>query len=96
MTHPFCGVSWQELTSLSSHSVQIPTQQPQLPLELSLGPGSPACVMSLPYFIHVDGVFGWPQLETGTQSLLPVNTNLMGLTGQGEPRWLGEDGMYKR
>lgn len=35
-------------------------------------------------------------LETGTQSLLPVNTNLMGPTGWEELQQLGEDGMYKK
>ena len=35
-------------------------------------------------------------LETGTQSLLPVNTNLMGPAAWEEPQQLGKDGMYKK
>lgn len=35
-------------------------------------------------------------LETGTESLLLVNTNLMDPAGWEELQQLGEDGMYKK
>lgn len=92
------GVTLQRVTSLNTHSLPSPHQQPHLPLEPHWLRGTQECCVC-----NVTAIFYSCQwsvwvalLETGTQSLLPVNTNLMGPTGWEELQQLGEDGMYKK
>lgn len=87
-------VTLQEVTSLNSHSIPLPTQQPHLPLEPHWLRGA-ACNVTAIFYSCRWSV--WVALlETGTQSPLPVNTNLLCPTGWEELRQLGEDGIYKK
>lgn len=88
----------QKVTSLIRHSLPLPNPTTPPPTWTSVVLGSwGCCVCNVTAIFYSCGLSFWVALlETRTQSLLPVNTNLMGLTGWEELWHLGEDGMYKK
>lgn len=88
----------RKVTSLIRHSLPLPNPTTPPPTWTSVAMGSwGCCVCNVTAIFYSWGWSVWVALlETGTQSLLPVNTNLMGLTGWEELWHLGEDGMYKK
>lgn len=79
-----CGVTLQGVTSPKHPLTPIaaPTTPPTTWTSLALGGPQECCVCNVTDIFYSCRWSVWVALfETGTQSLLPVNTNLMGLAG---------------